>query len=182
MGGAEDAIWLLGHFDEHALFYANLAKHTVANALPNPQLLGTKDNLYRLLDRLRDAVGDRATRFLPRTWLPDDIARERAQSTTDRLGGLWLRKDPGQELGAGIKLITRWSELEGCANCILQRYVDRPFLLNDAAAGVVDAKFSFGVYISVSSLAPLEVWIHREMLVLLATYPYSGYGLSLIHI
>ena len=67
MGGAEDAIWLLGHFDEHALFYANLAKHTVANALPNPQLLGTKDNLYRLLDRLRDVVGDRATRFLPRT-------------------------------------------------------------------------------------------------------------------
>ena len=176
MGGAEDAIWLLGHFDEHALFYANLAKHTVANALPNPQLLGTKDNLYRLLDRLRDAVGDRATKFLPRTWLPDDIAREPALSKSDRLGGLWLRKDPGQELGAGIKLITRWSELEGCANCILQRYVDRPFLLNDAAAGVVDAKFSFGVYISVSSLAPLEVWIHREMLVLLATYPYSGYG------
>ena len=140
MGGAEDAIWLLGHFDEHALFYANLAKHTVANALPNPQLLGTKDNLYRLLDRLRDAVGDRATKFLPRTWLPDDIARERALSKSDRLGGLWLRKDPGQELGAGIKLITRWSELEGCANCILQRYVDRPFPLNDAAAGVVGAK------------------------------------------
>ena len=176
MGGAEDVIWLLGHFDEDAQFYINLQKHTVANALPNPQLLGHKDELYRLLDRLGDSIGDRATKFLPRTWLPEDITRERARSTSDRLGGLWLRKDPNQELGYGIKLITRWSELEGCAHCILQRYVDRPFLLNDAKAGVVDAKFSFGVYLTVTSLAPLEVWLHREMLVLLATYPYSGDG------
>ena len=52
----------------------------------------------------------------------------------------------------------RWSELEGCDSCILQRYVDRPFLLNDPAAGVVDAKFSFGVYASVTSVAPLRAW------------------------
>ena len=33
------------------------------------------------------------------------------------------------------------------------------------------AKFSFGVYCTVSSLQPLEVWLHRELLVLLATSP-----------
>ena len=167
----------VGPLDEHALFMPTWPSTTpVANALPNPQLLGTKDNLYKAARSVERRGWGPGHEFLPRTWLPDDIARGAGPAATDRLGGLWLRKDPGQELGAGIKLITRWSELEGCANCILQRYVDRPFLLNDAAAGVVDAKFSFGVYISVSSLAPLEVWIHREMLVLLATYPYSGYG------
>ncbi|KAH8073267.1 hypothetical protein JL721_3254 [Aureococcus anophagefferens] len=171
--GGEDVIWLLGHFDGDAWFYKALEPRQTSNALPQPTELGNKDSLYRHLLALRAKVGDRATRFLPRTWLPDD-ARASRNGAADELGGLWLRKDPAQELGFGITLITKWSELEGCEHCLLQRYVARPFLLTDAAAGVLDAKFSFGVYVTVSSVDPLEVWLHRELLVLLATYPYDG--------
>ena len=173
--GGEDVVWLLGHFDEGAAFYGMLSGHQVSNAMPNPTALGNKDRLVASLEALRGVVGDRAVAFLPRSWLPAAVARERAAADRGAdLGGLWLRKDPAQELGAGIALITRWEDLYGCDTCMLQRYVDRPFLLTDPPAGVFDAKFSFGVYLTVSSVDPLEVWLHRETLVLLATYPYEG--------
>ena len=148
-------IWLLGHFDEAAHFYRVLSAHQVSNAMPNPTALGNKDRLVaslvprprperasrrrhaaRAQERLRDAVGDRAVAFLPRSWLPEALARERARAPADGdLGGLWLRKDPAQELGAGIALVTRWADLAGCATCMLQRYVERPFLLTDPRVG-----------------------------------------------
>lgn len=46
-------------------------------------------------------------------------------------------------------------------------------LLNDPTAGIVDAKFSVGVYLSVSTVAPLTAWLHREMLVLLCNHAYQ---------
>lgn len=46
-------------------------------------------------------------------------------------------------------------------------------LLNDPTAGIVDAKFSVGVYLSLSTVAPLTAWLHREMLVLLCNHAYQ---------
>lgn len=171
--GRETIVWLLGHFQEDAPFYGHLTHEQFSNALPRPTELGDKDSLYRHLDRLRLRIGDRALRFVPRTWLPDQWKQFERNDEDDEIGGLWLRKDPHIELGGGIKLVRRWSELQGCEHCILQRYVDRPMLLDDPDAGVYDAKFSVGVYLSVSSVAPLAAWIHREMLVLLCTRPYQ---------
>ncbi|KAH8044992.1 hypothetical protein JL720_16866 [Aureococcus anophagefferens] len=150
--GGEDVIWLLGHFDGDAWFY-KAPSRARRRTLPQPTELGNKDSLYRHLLALRAKVGDRATRFLPRTWLPDDAKASR-NGAADELGGLWLRKDPAQELGFGITLITKWSELEGCEHCLLQRYVAA--VSTDGRAGVLDAKFSFGVYVTVSSVDPLE--------------------------
>ncbi|KAJ8599774.1 hypothetical protein CTAYLR_003432 [Chrysophaeum taylorii] len=168
--GGEAVVWLLGHFDETAPFYAML--RGVSNAMPRPTELGNKDALYEHLERLRDRVGDRAVRFAPRTWLSAALEAERHRRTGP-LGGIWVRKDPQIELGGGIELARHWSDLDGCEHCILQRYVDRPMLLTDHKAGIFDAKFSVGVYLAVSSMAPLAAWMHREMLVLLCSRPYD---------
>lgn len=117
MGGGESVIWLLGHLEETAPFYTNLYPHQASNAIPRPTELGDKDHLYAHLDRLRLHIGDRAIRFVPRTWLPGALDHERARqarsNSSDEIGGIWLRKDPQIELGGGIKLARRWSELGG---------------------------------------------------------------------
>ena len=163
--GTEDLIWVLGHFSDDAPFYNLLTSAQLTNAVPRPTEIGDKDLLYRHLSSFGGDIP-----FVPRTWLPHEL---NASSSEDILGGLWLRKDPQIELGGGIQLIRRWSDLTGCDHCILQRYVDRPLLLNDLAAGIHDAKFSIGVYLALTSVDPLIAWIHREMLVLLCNRPYK---------
>ena len=181
--GEEDAVWMLGHLpgslaDEDASwFFAPLAARAasralgecVANTLPGAGHLGNKDDMFHNLVRLGDAHGgDAAVAFIPRTWGPPQLARERAaerggagagvgaaEGPGDRgeeLAGLWVQKDPQKELGAGIALVSggRTGALDGCKECVLQRYVDNPHLLNGK-------KYNLGVYTAVTSLEPLEV-------------------------
>ena len=58
-----------------------------------------------------------------------------------------------------------------CKKCVLQRYVEDPFLLNGR-------KFSLGVYTAFMGVDPLSVWIHREMLVLLCSHNFTNDALQ----
>lgn len=193
--GEEDAVWMLGHpasLSAAALLFQTLGSRQdhggerqsgsrfLVNAVPVATHLGDKDEMFANLKRLAGLVGDAAFAFVPRTWMPQDLASI-ATDDDPRKGGLrgiWVRKDPQKELGGGIALIDGSAVLatvtspssspraDACERCLVQRYVSRPYLLDDR-------KFSFGVYTALLGLDPLTVFIHREMLVLLCSMPYA---------
>ena len=125
------------------------------------------------LQRLGKHVGDVSTRFIPRTWSPADLQREGLikDVASEKLQGLWIQKDPYKELGSGISLVrdSPVASLSSCSACVLQRYVEDPFLLDGK-------KFSLGVYTAFTGVEPFSVWLHRELLILVCTNNYTRDG------
>jgi len=176
LSGEEDAVWMLGHLssrdgDSSRWIYEPLAAadgegskgRFLVNQFPDAGHLGNKDEMTANLVQLGRLIGDAAIDFIPRTWSPLMLnAEERAP-----LNGVWVQKDPQKELGSGISLVSgvNWETLAQCEQCVLQRYVENPHLLNGK-------KYSFGVYTAFTGVDPLSVWIHREMLVLVCTRDY----------
>ena len=181
--GEEDAVWLLGHLSDTGGEWlydalngtADSAASHVVNSFPNSGHLGNKDDMLLRLQQLGGHIGDASTNFIPRTWSPAQLRQEETgggSSEDDRrLLGLWIQKDPYKELGSGISLVrgTSVASLASCSACVLQRYVEDPFLLDGK-------KFSLGVYTAFTGVEPLSVWLHREMLILVCTNEYTRDG------
>ena len=85
---------------------------------------------------------------------------------------LWILKDRMGHGGAGNVLLgelhsTRARQaLASAADCVVQRYVERPLLLDGR-------KFSLRLYIVTTRVAPLRAYVARTGLCLLAAAPYA---------
>ncbi|EGD76014.1 hypothetical protein PTSG_00722 [Salpingoeca rosetta] len=79
----------------------------------------------------------------------------------------WILKPNASARGIGIRVIYQWSQVPKRKNYLVQRYLSKPYLINDA-------KFDLRVYVYVSSFDPLKVYICREGLARFATQKYSN--------
>src|SRR5262249_27090217 len=104
--------------------------------------------------------------FWPESFdLPDDMAaleRFRAACPPDQI---FIVKPPSLYGGRGIRL-TRSARDVGAESCVVQRYVDRPYLFDGH-------KFHLRLYVLVTSAAPLRAYIYREGIVRIAPEPYG---------
>ena len=111
--------------------------------------------------------------FWPESFnLPDDRAaleRFRATCPGDQI---FIVKPPNLFGGKGIRL-TRALENVGTEPCVVQRYIDRPYLLEGR-------KFHARIYVLVTSCAPLRAYVYREGIVRLAPEPYATDDASLL--
>ena len=71
-------------------------------------------------------------------------------------------RQPACARGTGIRVIQRWSQLPKKKQLIVQRYVSRPYLIEDR-------KFDLRIYVYVTSFHPLRVYIHDDGLVRFAS-------------
>ena len=79
--------------------------------------------------------------------------------------------------GRGIFIIADVNELEYDCNYVVQRYVDRPLLLGGY-------KFDLRLYVVVTSMHPLRVYLHDEGLCRFSTQKYNegDYGNVFSHL
>ena len=82
-------------------------------------------------------------------------------------GSFWIAKPPNMWCGVGIKVIKDFSEVPA-ANPLLcvQKYIKQPLLINNL-------KFDIRVYLLVTSVEPLRVYIYEEGLARFATEEYT---------
>uniref|UniRef100_A0A183AWM1 Tubulin--tyrosine ligase-like protein 9 n=1 Tax=Echinostoma caproni TaxID=27848 RepID=A0A183AWM1_9TREM len=64
--------------------------------------------------------------------------------------------------GIGVRLITKWAQVPKKRPAIVQKYLARPFLINES-------KFDLRIYVYISSINPLRVYIHEDGLVRFAS-------------
>ena len=64
--------------------------------------------------------------------------------------------------GRGIYLTNSVSELEKCRGHIVQRYIDKPYLIDNL-------KFDFRLYVLVTCVNPLRIYVFDEGLARFAT-------------
>ena len=67
--------------------------------------------------------------------------------------------------GRGIYLVKDPGDVEHTDNCVAQRYITNPFLIDDL-------KFDLRLYVLLMGVNPLRIFLFKDGLVRLATEPY----------
>ena len=97
---------------------------------------------------------------------------------------LWIVKPPAKAHGNGIKVISKWKQssktrpmlvqrlnlvhfLELHNFNLLQRYIAKPYLIKGA-------KFDLRLYVLITSINPLRIYLYDDGLVRFASKPYSS--------
>ena len=157
------------------------------NHFPGMACLHTKSGLARTLKRLAAVLPD-AYAFAPRTWVlpdewPDLLATQfpqaqggggddggespavRASQPRRSLAAL-IVKPAASCQGRGIYITRSLADLDPRAHQVAQVCLARPALVDGL-------KFDLRIYVLVTTVAPLRVWMHDDGLARFATTPYA---------
>jgi len=138
------------------------------NHFPGTFNIGRKDKLWRNYHRLMLKHGKAEFGFLPRTFvLPGDA--KLLKKVWERRGakGRWILKPPALARGVGISVVNKLSKIPKNKPLVVQRYVARPYLINGT-------KFDLRLYLLVTSVNPLRIYLYDNGLVRFASNKYSN--------
>merc|ERR1719397_2390051 len=138
------------------------------NHFPGTFNIGRKDRLWKNYHRLMLKHGKTEFGFLPRTFcLPADTKLLRKAWERKGGKGRWIVKPPALARGEGIKVINKWSQIPTTRPLVVQRYVARPYLINET-------KFDLRLYVLVTSMNPLRIYLYDDGLVRFASNKYTN--------
>lgn len=163
-------------------FFKNDTQHAqVFNHFPDPWVIGRKDRLMRTLASCKRRFGASYS-FVPEGFtLPDQMdAFRRAIQREDNDGGavtlpssgsgrsIWILKPPASACGRGIRVITSKDvdSISKDRKYVVQRYVANPLLLDGY-------KFDLRIYVVVTSVDPLRIYLFNEGIARFCTSKYS---------
>uniref|UniRef100_U5EQF5 Putative tubulin polyglutamylase ttll4 n=1 Tax=Corethrella appendiculata TaxID=1370023 RepID=U5EQF5_9DIPT len=148
--------------------FKTLKPYQKFNHIPGSFQIGRKDRCWRNLQAQMAKHGKKEFGFMPRTYIiPQDlkILRQMWPRYSQR-NCKWIIKPPAAARGTGIKVVNRWSQIPKRKPLIVQRYIERPFLINGS-------KFDLRLYCLVTSINPLRVYMHTDGLARFASVKYS---------
>lgn len=128
-------------------------------------LLGRKDDLTKRMQELRARAGAFVD-FYPESYL---LPAARAELEANwRRHSTWIVKPSASARGRGIHLM---SSVDACSEekGVVQYYLERPFL-------ITGRKFDLRLYVLVTSISPLRVYLHENGLARFATHQYEQNG------
>ena len=155
------------------------------NHFPESWCIGRKDRLSRTLNTMKRLHGPEHFNFHPDSYiLPqerDSFQRLVKNELTTALQRnnptysqpLWILKPVASSCGRGIRVITAQQALQLPAKkkALLQRYLMKPYLIDGK-------KFDLRIYVLVSGVDPLRIYIHDEGLTRISTSKYSLNNIS----
>lgn len=139
------------------------------NHFPLNKNISRKDLLYKNLDNFKK-ITKTSIGFVPLTFnLPKEYSAFSAKFHEDQaLEGpmnIWIMKPIGKSRGRGIRLINNLADLNYLDSIVVQKYLKNPLLLDGY-------KFDLRVYVLMTSLHPLEVFVYKEGFARLSTEKY----------
>lgn len=78
---------------------------------------------------------------------------------------------PASARGTGIKVVHKWNQIPDNTPIIVQKYISNPFLINDT-------KFDLRLYVLVTSVNPLRIYLYDNGLVRFASGGYRGWQMD----
>jgi tubulin polyglutamylase TTLL6/13 len=107
--------------------------------------------------------------FFPQTWLlPSEYAdfRKQFENLSKNKKKTFIVKPEASCQGRGIFLTRNIEDLNPFDHFVVQRYLHKPFLIDEL-------KFDLRIYVLVSGVDPLRVYIYKEGLCRLSTVKYQ---------
>ena len=105
--------------------------------------------------------------YMPETYAyPEqkDIINEKFKNYNLAIGNLWLIKPKLMSLGDGIHIFHNFTNLND--DYIITKYIENPHLINKL-------KYDFRVYVLITGLFPLKLYLYKEGIIRFATEEYS---------
>eukprot|EP00002_Diphylleia_rotans_P013434 TRINITY_DN262_c0_g1_i12.p1 TRINITY_DN262_c0_g1~~TRINITY_DN262_c0_g1_i12.p1 ORF type:complete len:737 (+),score=152.34 TRINITY_DN262_c0_g1_i12:31-2241(+) len=139
--------------------------HQKINHFPGMYGLARKNFLSHNLSQMKRVFPSEYD-FFPTTWvLPDGYESLRADMQRNK-GRVYISKPDNSSQGKGIFLIRNMDSIPRDKRCVVQIYIDKPFLIDDL-------KFDMRIYVLVTSCIPLRVFLFDEGLGRFCTEPYE---------
>lgn len=160
--------WLIGWSNTamRSQIYQNLTPFQKVNHFPRSHEITKKDNLFKNITKMQSLYGKRHYNFIPETYvLPNDSMRLSEEMDRD-IEALWIIKPAAGSQGRGIFLTNRISDVPQGQAMVASRYISNPLLINML-------KFDLRIYIAVTSMDPLRIYIFKEGIARFATEPYD---------
>lgn len=148
--------------------YRKLLDFQKFNHLPGTVEIGRKDHLCRNIQRMISKHGVQRFRIMPTTFvLPQDREDFIKEYREGEKNQLWIIKPPASYRGDGIKIVHKKSQVPRCAPIIVQKYIQNPYLIRGT-------KFDLRLYVLVTSVNPLRIYLYSNGLVRFASQKYSN--------
>lgn len=101
--------------------------------------------------------------------LPDDYSKfyeKFNENQHDQNGNNWIVKPSASSRGRGIFITNNLKDIDMDQNCVVSKYISNPFLINSH-------KFDLRIYIIITSVDPLRVYMFKEGLARFASEKYN---------
>ena len=148
--------------------YQGLNKYQRINHFPKSSELTRKDLVSENINRMRSMFSQHYD-FYPKTFtLPKEHALtvEEMERCPEQW---WIVKPSASSQGRGIYFTNDPQELPFKQNCVVSHYVNNPLLINGY-------KWDLRIYVGVTSINPLRIYMYEEGLVRFATAKYKPLG------
>jgi hypothetical protein len=174
-GNAEhwDACWYTG-MPEVAQFLKAGPDRKI-NHIPGNNALTLKNRLYEILAALRDRQEeqygpdhDHVTRldFVPRVYAMPGDYHALQQAALDDPGRRWILKPKNSSRGRGVRVLRDVAAVPLESKWMVQEYVANPHTMKQR-------KYVLRLYVLISSITPLRVYLYRQGFAKLASAPYD---------
>lgn len=150
----------------HAKEYKSCLSWQKINHFAGAFLMGRKDNFHNAMKGLQQRIGDDSNFYPTSFLLPNEINEAELHFSSIPL---WIFKPCASSRGRGIHLISSHDDKLPTNKGILQQYIEKPLL-------ITGRKFDIRLYVLVTSVAPLRIYIHKSGLGRFATHQYDLCG------
>ena len=173
-------IWHLYSINNMQLLIKEIHQNQHYNHFPSTFALGRKDFMYKHYKNYHNLYKDDYN-YVPETFiLPEDANYflEKYKNIISNLSSSKIKfivKPVGSSRGRGIRILSDKSEFKNLCkvsqikhgkNYLISKYISKPHLINNK-------KYDLRIYVLISSLCPLKIYMYKEGLVRFATEEYT---------
>ncbi|XP_016975998.1 tubulin polyglutamylase TTLL4 isoform X2 [Drosophila rhopaloa] len=149
--------------------FRTIRSHQKYNHIPGSFRIGRKDTMWRSIYNNMKKFGKKEFGFMQKSYImPDDLEslRQVWPKNASKLTK-WIVKPPASARGTGIRIVNKWSQFPKDRPLVVQKYIERPLLINDN-------KFDMRLYVVLTSINPLRIYMYKDGLARFASVKYSS--------
>ena len=156
----------------HPVDFSHLNPAIRMNKFPTTNPLTRKDLMSNNFRAMQKKFGKKYFAFMPETFnFPSDARQLKLKikkyKNISGVPALWICKPPRGSQGNGIILAKDFKEIpDRISNTIVQRYITNPLLVRSL-------KFDLRLYLLITSIDPIKLYLYEDGLVRFATKEFS---------
>ncbi|XP_047993914.1 tubulin polyglutamylase TTLL5 [Leguminivora glycinivorella] len=143
----------------------SLSPYQRVNHFPRSYELTRKDKLFKNIEKMQYFRGLKHFDFIPTTFLMPAEFKELCTAHY-RTKGPWIVKPAASSRGRGIYIVNTPEQIPKGENVVVAKYIDKPLLIGGH-------KCDLRLYVCVTSIDPLLIYLYEEGLVRFATVKYD---------
>ncbi|KAI6654263.1 hypothetical protein LOD99_662 [Oopsacas minuta] len=159
----------IGYFGKHmkAATFKSIKPFQKVNHLPGSFHMGRKDSMWKSIIRMQARFSKKEFDFVPQTFiLPAEYEAFKHDYESKGSKARWIMKPPASARGIGVQMVKKFNLVPRNRSILVQQYISNPMLINDS-------KCDLRIYVYITSMDPLRLYIYDDGLVRFATVKYS---------